>query len=278
MNKVWFVTGAGRGIGAELVRAAVAAGDRVVASGRDTAKLRDAFADLAAEQLLCVSLNVADADQIGGAIEAALKHFGRIDVLVNNAGYGLMGHLEELSSVEIETQFATNVFGVMNVLRAVLPLMRQQRSGHIMNVSSIAGVTGFPGCSVYCASKYAIEGLSAGLALDVQQFGIHITVVEPGFFRTDFLKPSSIRYGAGSIADYSADGTVEQQYGAYNGRQPGDPRKLGAALVHLSRLAQPPRQYLAGSDAFSMAHDGLQTRLAEMQSLADLSRSTDFAQ
>lgn len=275
MSKTWFITGAGRGIGARIAQAALAAGDKVVASGRDLAQLRQVYADVDTSRIELVQLDVASEDSASAAIKAAVARFGRIDVLVNNAAYGLLGHFEEVTPADIEQQFKVNVFGVMHVLRAALPVMREQRAGHVINISSIAGITGFDGASVYCATKYAIEGLSASLALELEQFGIHVTVVAPGFFRTDFLDASSVRYAASSIDDYSAHGKVADAYGAYHGKQLGDPARLGAAIVELAAMQNPPRQFLAGSDALAMATAALAARGAEMTAQAALSASTD---
>lgn len=277
MSKTWMITGAGRGIGAEIARAALANGDRVVAAARKLGQLQDAFAGADPERIALVELDVADEAQAAPAVAQAVERFGRIDVLVNNAAYGLLGRLEEVSSADIARQFAVNVHGVLHMLRAVLPTMRRQRGGHIMNISSIAGITGFDGASVYCASKYAIEGLSASLALEVAPLGIKVTAVEPGFFRTEFLDPSSVRYGATAIDDYAALGSVEQAYGAYKGRQLGDPAKLAAAVVELAGMASPPRQFLAGSDALAMANTALDARRTEMAAFEALTVSTDHA-
>lgn len=277
MSKVWMITGAGRGIGAEIARAALANGDKVVATARKLGQLQDTFAGADPERIALVELDVADEAQAAPAIAAAVERFGRIDVLVNNAAYGLLGRLEEVSSADIAQQFAVNVHGVMHMLRAVLPTMRRQRGGHIMNISSIAGITGFDGASVYCASKYAIEGLTASLALEVAPFGIKVTTVEPGFFRTEFLDPSSVRYGAAAIDDYAAHGSIEQAYGAYKGKQLGAPVKLAAAVVELAAMAAPPRQFLAGSDALAMAGAALDARRTEMAAFAALTVSTDHA-
>jgi NAD(P)-dependent dehydrogenase (short-subunit alcohol dehydrogenase family) len=275
MSKVWFITGAARGIGARVAQAAIDAGERVVATGRDMAQLRNTFGNADAERIALVHLDVADAGSAVDAVKRALERFGRIDVLVNNAAYGLLGNFEELAPAQIEQQFAVNVYGVMHVMRAVLPTMRAQRAGHIINISSIAGVTGFDGASVYCASKYAIEGLSASLSLELDKFGIQVSVVEPGFFRTDFLDASSVRYGAASIDAYAAHGKVEHAYGAYHGKQLGDPVKLGRAIVQLASLPAPPRQLLAGSDALAMATATVDARRATMLADAALSASTD---
>ena len=277
MSKTWMITGAGRGIGAEIARAALANGDKVVATARKLGQLQDTFAGADPERIALVELDVADEAQAAPAIAAAVERFGRIDVLVNNAAYGLLGRLEEVSSADIAQQFAVNVHGVMHMLRAVLPVMRRQRGGHIMNISSIAGITGFDGASVYCASKYAIEGLTASLALEVAPFGIKVTAVEPGFFRTEFLDPSSVRYGATAIDDYAAHGSIEQAYGAYKGKQLGDPVKLAAAVIELAAMAAPPRQFLAGSDALAMAGAALDARRTEMAAFAALTVSTDHA-
>jgi len=277
MSKTWMITGAGRGIGAEIARAALANGDRVVAAARKLGQLQDAFAGADPERIALVELDVADEAQAAPAVAQAVERFGRIDVLVNNAAYGLLGRLEEVSSADIARQFAVNVHGVLHILRAVLPTMRRQRGGHIMNISSIAGITGFDGASVYCASKYAIEGLTASLALEVAPLGIKVTAVEPGFFRTEFLDPSSVRYGATAIDDYAALGSVEQAYGAYKGRQLGDPAKLAAAVVELAGMASPPRQFLAGSDALAMANTALDARRTEMAAFEALTVSTDHA-
>ncbi|MGG7604720.1 SDR family NAD(P)-dependent oxidoreductase [Massilia sp. BKSP1R2A-1] len=277
MSKVWFITGAGRGIGAHIAQAAIKAGDKVVAAARSLAQLNTTFAGADPERVALVQLDVAREEQAAAAIQAAMKRFGRIDVLVNNAAYGLLGNFEELSPQEIDQQFGVNVFGVMHVLRAALPVLRRQRSGHVMNISSIAGRTGFDGAAVYCATKYAIEGLSSSLALELAKFGIHVTSVEPGFFRTDFLDQSSVRYGKKVIEDYAAHGTVEGAYGAYHGKQLGDPAKLADVVVRLAGMDKPPQHFLAGSDALAMAHAEVDARLSEMQGMAELSRSTDHA-
>ncbi|MCC2973293.1 SDR family NAD(P)-dependent oxidoreductase [Massilia sp. IC2-476] len=277
MSKVWFITGANRGIGAQIAHAAIASGDRVVAAGRKLDQLKATFAAVDPAQVALVEFDVAREAQAPAAIEAAVARFGRIDVLVNNAAYGLLGNFEELTPQDIEQQFSVNVFGVMHVLRAALPVLRRQRSGHIINISSIAGLTGFDGASVYCATKYAIEGLSSSLALELAKFGINITTVEPGFFRTDFLDQSSVRYGQKTIEDYAAHGSVENAYGAYHGKQLGDPVKLAAAVVQLAGMDNPPKQFLAGSDAVAMATAELDARFSALNAMAALSRSTDHA-
>jgi len=276
MSKVWFITGAGRGIGAEIARAAIAAGDKVVATGRSVDQVKAVFAAYG-DQVLCLPLDVSRESEADAAVEAAQAHYGRIDVLVNNAGYGQLGLFEEIGTDAIEGQFRTNVFGLMHVTRAVLPLMRKQRSGHVMNLASIGGFTGFEASSIYCAAKFAVEGFSESLALEVARFNIHVTVVEPGFFRTDFLDPSSVRYGAQKVADYDAiEGSPRADYESYNHQQPGDPVKLGQVLVQVSRMAKPPLHFLAGSDAVACATEAFERRRVEIAAHGALSVTTDI--
>jgi len=275
MSTIWFITGAGRGIGAAIVRAALAQGHSVVATGRNLAQLQASFDGADAARLLLLELDVAAEAQAAPAIAAAVDRFGRIDVLVNNAAYGQMGNLEEVPMADVERQFGVNVYGVMHMLQAALPVMRRQRAGHVINISSVGGLLGFNGASVYCATKYAIEGLSASLALELQPFGIHVTAVEPGFFRTEFLDQSSVRYGAKTIDDYAARGTVEDAYSPYRGKQLGDPLKLAEVIVRLAAMETPPAQLLAGSDAVAMTAAALDTRRAELQEWRSLSESTD---
>lgn len=275
MSKVWFITGASSGIGAGVVRAALQAGDRVVATARKLEKLREALADVESDRLAFVQLDVTDEAQAAQAVESALAKFGRIDVLVNNAGYSLIGNLEALTTRQIEQQFATNFYGVLYTMRAVLPVMRRQAAGHIFNVSSMAGVIGYPTTSAYSATKFAVEGLSLSVVQEVARFGIKVTVVEPGFFRTDLLAPQSVVFGDRAIEGYDAPAAVEAQWQTYHGNQAGDPAKLGSALVKLAGMASPPRQFFAGSDAAGGITADLQARLAEVHAHKDLSVSTD---
>ena len=273
MSKVWFITGAGSGMGAETAKAALAAGDRVVATGRDLDKVRAAIGREPGDTIAYFRLDVADAGQAMAAAEEAVRAFGRIDVLVNNAGYCILGNFEEITQTEFEQQFATNFWGVSNVLRAVLPTMRRQRSGYILNISSVAGVVGQKHCSAYAASKFALEGLSFALANEVGKFGIRVTVVEPGFFRTDFLDSRNARYATSSIADYAQEGSAETMYSSFNGQQSGDPSKLGPTLVNLSRLAEPPAIFAAGGDALAMITPVVEARLKDMRDHEALSRA-----
>lgn len=277
MSKVWFITGAGSGIGAATTRAALKAGDRVVATGRNLDKLHNALGDVADNNLLLVQLDVTNEVQTKSAVEQALKAFDRIDILVNNAGYSLLGNFEETATAEIEGLLATNLWGVMHMMRAVLPVMRQQRSGRIMNISSLAGIVGFKHCGAYSATKFAVEGLSASVAQEVEHFGIKVTVVAPGFFRTDLLDARNARYSASTIADYAAEGTAEAMWSGYDGVQPGDPAKLAVALVKIASMEKPPHQFLAGSDALAVAKPALEARLDEIRAFEDLTTSTDGA-
>lgn len=275
MSKVWFITGAGSGIGAATVKAALKAGDRVVATGRNLDKLRNALNDAAGDNLAFVPLDVADEAQAKPAVDAAIKAFGRVDVLVNNAGYSLLGNFEELSTAEIERLVATNFYGVMYTMRAVLPVMRKQRSGRIINISSLAGIVGFKHCGAYSAAKFAVEGLSASVAHEVEPFGIRIVAVEPGFFRTDLLDVHNAKYAGSTIEDYAAEGTAENMWSGYHGAQQGDPARLGDTLVKIAGMDNPPRQFVAGSDALAVVQPALEARLAELRAYVDLSRSTD---
>jgi NAD(P)-dependent dehydrogenase (short-subunit alcohol dehydrogenase family) len=275
MSKVWFVTGAG-GIGAGAVKAALRAGDRVVATGRNPHKLRRALGDGTDENLAFVQLDVADETQAKAAVEQAVQRFGRIDVLVNNAGYSLLGNFEELTIADFERQFATNFWGVAHVMRAALPVMRRQRSGHIINISSVAGVVGQKHCSAYGATKFAVEGLSLATAQEVGQFGIKITVVEPGFFLTDLLATSNVSYAESTFEDYEAEGTAEAMWSPYDGKQTGSPDKLGDALVELTRMANPPQVFVGGSDGLAMVFPAIEARLKDMREHDALSRSTDI--
>ena len=277
MARTWFITGAARGIGAEIMKAALAAGDQVVAAGRDPAKILQAFA-ARTERLLPVRLDVAEPGQAAMAVEAAVERFGAIDILVNNAGYGQLGAFEENEPADIARQFAVNVFGLFDVTRAVLPLMRRRGSGHIFNVTSVGGFRAAPGASLYSASKFAVEGFSEGLAQEVAQFGIAVTIVEPGAFRTDFLDESSIRYGRKAIADYAERSAgLRAVYDGRNQRQAGDPAKLAAAIVDIAGREKPPLRFVAGSDAVGMLETKIENLRSELDAWRALSIATDGA-
>jgi NAD(P)-dependent dehydrogenase (short-subunit alcohol dehydrogenase family) len=274
MSKVWFITGAGSGIGAGTAQAALRAGNRVVATGRNLDKVRNAYRDVASENIAFVELDVAKEVQAKMAVEEAVKRFGRIDVLVNNAGYSLLGNFEQMTTTEIQQQFATNFYGIVHLMQAALPVMRQQRSGHIINISSVAGVVGLKHCAAYAATKFAVEGLSLSVATEVEQFRIKITVVEPGFFRTDLLDAQNVRWVSRVIEDYAPEGTAEDMWSQYHGTQPGDPAKLGDALVKIAAMQNPPKVFIAGSDALDMITPVIEERLREARAHETLSKST----
>jgi NAD(P)-dependent dehydrogenase (short-subunit alcohol dehydrogenase family) len=272
-TKVWFVTGAGSGIGRSVARAAIKAGHRVVATGRNVEKLRNALADSAGDNLLLQRLDVTSAPEAQTAVDAAVARFGRIDVLVNNAGYSLLGNFEEMTLDQLERQFAPNFWGVVRVMRAVLPVMRRQRAGHVINISSVAGVVGQGACSAYGATKFAIEGLSLSVAREVEQFGIKVTLVEPGFFRTDLLDPKSVEWSSGHIADYGAAGSIAAAWAPYNGKQPNDPAKLGEALGVIADMKNPPKAFAARSDALETIMPAVEARLHDLRTHDALPRS-----
>ena len=274
MTRIWFITGAGSGIGAGTARAALKAGDRIVVTGRDLRKVRATYSNVPSESIAAVELDVTNEAQAKAAVDEAVKRFGRIDVLVNNAGYSILGNFEATTTAELERQFATNFYGVANVMRAVLPVMRRQRSGHIFNISSVAGVVGLKHCSAYGASKFAVEGLSLSVAEEVGQFGIRITVVEPGFFRTELLDPRHVQWAKTSIEDYAAEGDPEKMWSPYHGTQPNDPAKLGDALVRIAAMEAPPQIFAAGSDAVAAITPVVEKRLNAMRDNAALSGST----
>lgn len=261
MSKTWFITGASRGLGVDIANAALKAGDRVVATGRQRSAVSDKLgADN--DNLLTLALDVSDVEQAKEAVAAALARFGAIDVLVNNAGYGHLGYFEETTAADIEAQYATNVFGLFNVTRAALPAMRTARRGHIFNLSSTAGYRGIETGSLYCSSKFAVEGFSESLAAELAPFGIHVTIIEPGPFRTDFLTPESLRFVAQEVADYDARrDTMRASFEQRNGNQAGDPVLLAEAMVKLASEAEPPLRFTAGA----IAVNGLATKLAHMQ-------------
>ena len=273
--RTWFITGASRGLGAAIVCAVLDAGDRVVATARRREVLVETFGD-DSDRLLSLALDVADAGQVAAAVKTALARFGAIDVLVNNAGYGHLSIFEESTPADVQAQFDTNVFGLMQVTRAVLPSMRARRAGRIFNVSSVGGLVGGESGTLYCTSKFAVEGFSESLAGEVGRFGIHVTVVEPGFFRTDFLEPTSVRYGSHPIPDYAEVATaLKSFYDARSRNQAGDPEKLGQALVALADHPAPPIRWAAGSDAVGMIQGKIDQLQADLDAWRDLSLSTD---
>jgi NAD(P)-dependent dehydrogenase (short-subunit alcohol dehydrogenase family) len=276
MSKVWFITGSAGGIGAGIARAALTAGDVVVATDLDLDRLEQVYA-ANATHVLTAQLDIRDAAQAQAAVEATLARFGRIDVLVNNAGYGQFGPFEEIEPEAIERQFATNVFGTFNVTRAVLPMMRRQRAGHVINMSSNGGFKGVRGASMYSATKFAIEGFSEALAQEIAGFDLKLTIVEPGAFRTDFLDDRSLKRGTHALDDYDDfRAKANAVFEARNHNQVGDPDKLGLALVQIANETDPPLRFVAGADALKVVDDKLDYVAREVERWRELSHSTDF--
>ncbi|WP_144714778.1 SDR family oxidoreductase [Curtobacterium pusillum] len=249
MTKTWLITGAGRGFGLEIARAALESGDQVIATARDLERL-DAVLPRDEARLLTARLDITDAEAATQVVSDGLERFGRIDVLVNNAGYGQVGAFEELSPSRIERQFQTNVFGTFHVTRAVLPTMRAQRAGRIINISSLLGLVGTDWWSIYCAAKFAVAGWSESLSRELAPFGLSVTAVHPGQFATDFLDPTSLGLGDVQIDDYrSLDHARRSFVAERNHEQPGDPVRFAAAIIHLADHDAPPARVAAGTDA-----------------------------
>ncbi len=271
-KQVWLVTGAGRGMGVDIARAALAAGHAVVATGRNPEKVTQAVGE--SDDLLAVKLDVTDPADAQAAVQAAVDRFGRIDVLVNNAGNFYAGFFEEITAEDFRAQIETNLFGPVNVTRAVLPVMRAQRSGLVVTISSTAGIVGGEFVSAYAASKFGIEGWIESLTPEVAPFGIRTMLVEPGFFRTDLLTPESTNYAEPSIDDYAerTKQTIEAWNGM-NGLQGGDPAKLASALVQLTSQDEPPLRWAAGADAVGVVEQKANTLLAQVDAHRELSSS-----
>ena len=274
-KKTWLITGAGRGLGLEIAKAALAAGHCVVATGRDPRKVAEALGEHA--DLLTVRLDVTDADAAQAAVREAVETFGGIDVVVNNAGNFYAGFFEELSAGQVRSQFETLLFGPMNVARAVLPLMRDQRSGLLITISSTAGIVGFPFCSAYAGAKFAVEGWMESLGPEVAPFGIRTMLVEPGFFRTSLLTDDSTTFAATSIADY-AERTTEtvSAWKKMDGTQPGDPARLAGAIMQVAALDAPPTRFAAGIDAVQAFEARADTLLEQANAHRALSSSLSY--
>jgi NAD(P)-dependent dehydrogenase (short-subunit alcohol dehydrogenase family) len=269
-KKVWFVTGAGRGMGVDIAKAALAAGHAVVATGRNPERVSAALG--AHDDLLAVKLDVTDPADAQAAVQAAVERFGRIDVLVNNAGNFYAGFFEEISPQDFRAQLETTLFGPMHVTRAVLPVMRAQRSGLVVAISSTAGIVGQEFCTAYAAAKFGVEGWIESLAPEVAPFGIRTMLVEPGFFRTELLSPESTTYAKASIEDYAERTTqTGAAWNAMNGQQGGDPAKLANALVQLASQDEPPARWVAGADAIATVEQKARDLLAQADAYRELS-------
>ncbi|HEV8103966.1 MAG TPA: SDR family NAD(P)-dependent oxidoreductase [Gaiellaceae bacterium] len=271
-QKIWFITGAGRGMGVDIVQAALAAGHAVVATGRNPDAVANAIGEN--DDLLVAELDITQSSSARTAVQAASDRFGGIDVLVNNAGNFFAGFFEELSPEQFEAQLTTNLLGPVNVTRAVLPVMRKQRSGHIVTLSSTAGIVGQEFCSAYAASKFGLEGWMESLRFEVEPFGIQTTIVEPGFFRTDLLTKESTAYADLSIDDY-AERTAQTRpaWEAMNGKQTNDSAKLARALITIVDQQRPPLRWVAGADAVATVEQKAHELLAQVDAYRDLSSS-----
>ena len=271
-NKVWFITGAGRGMGTEIAKAALAAGNKVVATGRNIEQVTAVLGK--DENLLIVKLDITHSAEALEAVQTAVEKFGRIDVLVNNAANFYGGFFEELGQEQIEAQIDTALLGPMNVTRAVLPVMRKQRSGHIISISSGAGISGFEFNSAYAAAKFGLEGWMESLQPEVAPFGINTTIVNAGMFRTEFLTQNSTTYASPSIEDYAERRKLNQEaYESQNGKQAGDPAKLARALVSIADEKQPPLRFIAGKDAVGIVEIKVDTLTKQTEAYRDLSVS-----
>jgi NAD(P)-dependent dehydrogenase (short-subunit alcohol dehydrogenase family) len=271
-DKTWFITGAGRGMGIDFTKAALAAGHNVVATGRSPDAVAKAVGE--SDGLLVAKLDVTSTEDAEAAVTAAVDRFGGIDVLVNNAASFYAGFFEELTSEQMERQLKTSLIGPMNVTRAVLPVMRNQRSGHVVTISSSAGFAGFEYGTAYAASKFGVDGWMESLAPELEPFGIHTTVVNPGFFRTELLTEESTNYAPTSIEDYAERNAAQREFWeSMNGQQGGDPAKLAQALLTIADQAKPPFRFIAGADAIAQAEEKLAERQQQIDAFRDLSSS-----
>lgn len=276
-KKVWFITGASKGLGLELAKKLLAEGFKVAATSRIEASLIKELGN-SSENFLPLEMDLVNEKSVKDAIDKTIKHFKTIDVLVNNAGYGLLGALEELTDAEARKNYEVNVFGLLNVIRNTMPILCANKTGHIFNISSVGGYYGeFPGWGIYCSTKFAVAGLTESLAAEVKSFGVHATIVYPGYFRTDFLKDSSLLLPQSPIADYKE---VRQSESAHkddiNENQPGDPVKLAEALIKVSQDHNPPLHLFLGEDAYNMANQKIASVQGELESWKSVSVSTAF--
>jgi len=274
-KKVWFITGASKGLGLSLVHQLLNAGQYVAATSRNIGELKKAVNNDGGK-FLPLAVNLADEQSVEDAIKTTISKFERIDVVINNAGYGIGGSIEELSDAETRTSFDVNVFGTLNVIRKASPYLRAQRAGHIINIASIAGITGATGWAIYAAAKSAVIALSEVSAEDLKEFGIKVTVVAPGAFRTSFLSTDSLILAANPIPEYEEVRAIHSKYLKMDGQQIGDPEKAAAAMISLASMPNPPLHLLLGNDAFQRATNKLESLQKEFRDWKAITISTDF--
>jgi NAD(P)-dependent dehydrogenase (short-subunit alcohol dehydrogenase family) len=272
----WFVTGASHGLGRELVQQLLDRGHQVVATTRSPDRLTGSLAGTDTSRLLVRPVDLADEKEVGSAVAAAEDRFGAIDVVVNNAGYGLLGAVEEVTDAEARELFDVQLFGAWNVLRAVLPGMRARRSGHLINISSILGLTAFPGWGLYCAAKYALEGLTGSLAGEVADFGIRVNLVEPGYMRTDFLRTGSLRLPVRTADGYDAVREMTDTHLAMPGTQLGDPARAATAIITVAESGSAPLHQILGSDSYALATTRIESLTADIEAGRALATTTDI--
>ncbi|WP_295233557.1 SDR family NAD(P)-dependent oxidoreductase [uncultured Chryseobacterium sp.] len=274
-NKVWFVTGASKGLGFELVKKLLSEGFRVAATSRSVDSLISSFGE-ASENFLPLGMDITDNSDVKSSVARTVEHFGNLDVIVNNAGYGQLGTLEELTDEEAKANFDVNVFGSLNVIRNAMPYLREQRSGNIFNISSIGGYAGnFPGWGIYCSTKFAVAGFTEALAEEIRPFGVHATVVYPGYFRTDFLTQESAKTPAHSIEAYESARNSEQAHlNEINGNQPNDPVKAAEALIALSKEGHPPVHFLLGIETQEFLNNKIEAITKDAKAWENLTVST----
>lgn len=278
-EKVWYVTGASKGLGLSLVKQLLAAGNKVAATSRNLSDLEAAVGE-AGPNFLPLSVDLTNEVSVQSSFDAVAAAFGRVDVVVNNAGYGLLGSLEELSDQESRANFEVNVFGTLNVIRSVMPQLRKQQSGHIFNIASIGGFYGgFPGFGIYCATKFAVVGLSESLAAEVKSFGVSVTAVQPGYFRTNFLSSGSFAVPENQIAEYAeVRASQEAHQSGIDGNQPGDPEKAASVMIAMANEENPALHLFLGRDAYDMADKKILLVQNDMDKWEDLATATGFDQ
>lgn len=273
-QKVWFITGASKGMGLEITKAVLESGGNVIATSRNTDILLEKIVDHR-DNLLPLELDITNETTIENAISKGIEKFGQIDVLVNNAGYNLLGNIEELSDREFRKTMDVNVFAMAHIIRNILPTMRQQESGHIINTSSMMGYMGYAGNGSYNASKFAVIGLSEALAQEVAPFGIKVTILAPGTFRTNFMSKETLNVAQNKIDPYNLDKQIEQFTG-FDGQQLGDPKKLAEVLLQITGMSNPPLHLPLGSDSYHAILEVRKKEREEMEQWKDVSLSTDF--